>query len=392
MNKYLSLALVALAVVLALASGCKSKQEKESLWGVYQEPIKPEALPKDSGARELQIVWKKNIGGGASVGFALLKPVYYQGNIYVANRTGKVFSFDSQTGAAQWTRDLKTPIFSAIGVNDNFAVVTHDNGDVTALHANDGSVAWKTSLKHQISAVPVIGKERVLIRTADGLMIGMDMRTGDIVWRIKKTTPGLSVHGDSMPVITGDAVLAGLANGRLIANNVINGSDYWETEIARIRGQDELERLIDSDAAPIVQGATVYAATYQGSVVALQLQNAAVNWRTKISTRLPMAISQQHLFVTDELGAVIALNITDGSIVWEQPAFRGHGISRPVVLNDRVIVGDSSGRIHTLDSASGDRVESKKVVSGAIVGIITADAQVAVFSSAGNIAALTLLH
>ena len=386
MNKYLILAIVALALV----SGCKSKQEKESLWGVYQEPIKPNALPKDSGVHELQTLWEKNIGGGAAIGFALLKPIYYNGNIYVANRTGKVFSFDSETGAVQWTQDLETPIFSAIGVNDNFAAVTHDNGDVTALNTNDGSVAWNTSIKRQISAVPVIGKQRVLIRTADGLIIGIDMHTGDIVWRIKKATPGLSVHGDSMPVITGDAVLAGLSSGKLIANSVINGRDYWETEISFIRGQDELERLTDSDTAPIVQGTTVYTATYQGSVVALQLQNAAVNWRTKISTRLPMSISQKYLFVTGELGDVIALNINDGSMVWEQQAFRGHGISQPVVLNNRVIVGDSSGRIHTLDIETGNLVESKKVVSGAVVGIITGDSQVAVFSSKGNISTLTL--
>ena len=106
-----------------------------------------------------------------------------------------------------------------------------------------------------------------------------------------------------------------------------------------------------------------YTATYQGSVIALQLQDAAVRWRTKISTRLPMAIAQKRLFVIGELGEVTALDIDDGRIVWQQRAFRGHGVSQPVVLNNRVIVGDSSGKIHTLDIETGNLVQSKKVVS-----------------------------
>lgn len=386
MNRGLILTIMALVLV----SGCKSKQEKESLWGVYQEPIKSQTLPQDSGANELKIVWRKNIGGGAAIGFALLKPAYYNGRIYIANRTGEIFSFDSKTGVRQWKQDLKMPIVAAIGVNDGFAVVAHDNGDITALNATDGSLVWNTSIKRQISAVPVIGKERVLIRTADGLLIGLDMRAGSIVWEIQKATPGLSVHGDSTPLITGDAVLTGLSNGKLIANNVINGRDYWEVEISFVRGQNELERLTDSDTVPIVQGTTVYTATYQGSVIALQLQDVMVKWRTKISTRLPMAIAQKYLFVTGELGEVIALNIDDGRIVWQQQAFRGHGISQPVVLNNRVVIGDSSGRIHTLDIESGNLVQSKKVVSGAIIGIITGNSQLTVFSSAGNISTLTL--
>ena len=384
MNKYLLL-----VIALVLLSGCTSR-DNDSIWGTYQEPIQAQTLPQDSGANELKTAWRKDIGSGASVGFALLKPAYYNGRILVASRTGMVFSFDAETGVEQWQQDLKIPIFAAIGVNDNFAIVTHDNGNVSALNATDGTVAWTTSIKRQISAIPAVGGERVIIRTADGLLIGLDMRDGNIVWQIEKATPGLSVHGDSTSIITGDAVLTGLASGKLIANNILTGRDYWEVEISFARGQNELERLTDSDTSPIVRGATVYAATYQGSVIALQLQDVVVKWRTKISTRLSMAIAQNRLFVIGELGDVIALNSDDGSIVWQQQAFRGHGISQPVVLNNRVIVGDSSGRVHTLDSETGMLIESKKVVSGAVLSLITENSQFAVLSSTGKLVALTL--
>jgi outer membrane protein assembly factor BamB len=378
--------LVLLIILAFTLTGCnKDKVKKETLWGVYQEPVTPVKLPKDSGSRELVQLWKKDVGSGASLGFAILRPHYFQGSIYVADRSGDVSRFDSQTGSRIWRTELDTPVFSAIAVNENLAVVTHDNSGVTAMYADNGEIAWQKTIGRQISAVPTVGKGRVLIRTSDGLVIGLDASNGDIVWQVEKSVPGLSMHGDSTPVITGDAVLIGMPSGRLIANNVINGRDYWETEISFVRGQNELERLTDADTTPIIQGAKVYTAAYQGNVVALQIQSAAVIWRAKVSTRLPMAISENRLIVTGELGDVIALDADDGSILWEQDIFRGHGVSHPVVLDDRVIIGDANGKIHTLDVSSGALIQTRKSVSGAVIGIVTEESQFSVLSSEGDL-------
>ncbi len=382
--------LISIIVALSVLAGCQSKVEKESLWGVYQEPIKAGSLPKDTGAEEIQTLWKKDIGAGAALGYALLKPAYYGRHLYVSNRSGGIFCFDSATGATLWENNLGTPIYAAVSAGENLVVAASDSGVVFALDSNDGAMRWRSAIRRQISAIPVVGKGRVLVRTADGLIIGLDSRTGETAWQLEKAAPGLSLHGDSTPVITGDAVLVGLSSGRLIANDVVNGRDYWETSLSYVKGQNELERISDSDAAPIVRGATVYAAAYQGSVVALQLQNAEVIWRAKVSTRLPMAIAQDQLFVTGELGEVVALSLDDGSTLWEQPAFRGHGVSQPIVQGGRVIVGDAEGNIHTLDIDSGSLIETREVVSGAVAAMVQGDGQFTVFSSAGSLSTLSL--
>ena len=374
-----------------LVAGCGKKVKKETLWGTYQEPIEAQDMPEDSGARELKQLWKQSVGGGNESGFAILKPYYYQNSIYVASRNGLVYRIDAATGKVLWKTNTKNNIYAAVGVNEGVAVVAYDNGNVVALSVVDGKVIWESAIKRQISAIPAVGKNRVVVRTADGLVIGLHLNTGETVWQVKKTVPGLSVHGDSVPTITGDAVLVGLANGRLIANNVINGRDYWETELSFVRGQNEIERLNDADTSPMVLGTTVYSGTYQGSVVALQLQNAELVWRENISTRLPLAVSSQTIIVVGELGEVVALNSLNGDVLWQQTAFQGHGVSQPIIIGDRVIIGDLNGNIHSLDIQTGGLIESrKKVVSGAIVGIIKADKQFTVFSSKGNLSTLSL--
>ena len=374
----------------SILAGCKSKVEKESLWGTYQEPVKSIPIPGDSGAEELDVLWKKDIGNTDSRGFAILSPAYFDNLVCISNRQGVVLCLDAQSGAEIWKTALGKSIYSGVDVNEDKVVVTHDDGSVSALNSADGSILWQTSIKRQISAIPVVGKDRVLLRTADGLVIALDAASGEIAWQLEKAVPGLSMHGDSKPVITGDAVLIGLSSGKLIANNVINGRDYWETEISFVRGKNELERLTDSDSPPIVKGTNVYAAAYQGNIVALQLQNAALVWRAKTSTRLPMATVGNLLFAIGELGEVFALDINDGDIVWQQDIFLGHGVSQPVVLSNRVIIGDAQGRIHTLDIDNGALIETRKVVSGAVVGIVGDSNRFTVFSSEGDLATLSL--
>ena len=382
--------IVVLLIALVLVAGCGKKVRKETLWGTWQEPIAAQKLPADSGAREIRLMWEQSAGKGAESGFALLKPARYQDSVYVAARNGVVYRIDAVSGNVLWESDTGTPVYAATGVNDGIAVVAHDNGDVVALRVADGEMVWRSNIKRQISAIPVAGEGRVVVRTTDGFVIGLDSESGDIEWQVKKAVPGLSMHGDSMPLISGDVVLVGLSSGKLIANNVISGRDYWEMDISWIRGRNEIERLGDADTSPIILGNTVYAGNYQGSVVAIQLVDAQLIWRKDISTRLPMAISNGLLVITGELGQVIALDAASGDILWQQTAFQGHGVSQPVIIGNRVIIGDLNGNVHTLDVENGNLIETRRVVSGAIIGIVQDGNQFTVYSSKGNLSTLSL--
>ena len=377
-------------ISILLVTGCRDKVKKETRWDVYQEPVEAKKLPADSGLKELTELWSRSVGGAGEAAFAILKPIYFNGAVFTASRNGTVSKFNAVSGEIIWKINTGSSIYAGVGANEGIAAVVHDNGDLVAVNTTDGGVLWTAKLKRQISAIPVIGKGRVIVRTADGLIIGLDSTSGETKWEVKKSVPGFSIHGDSTPTVTGDAVLVGLSNGRLIANNVINGRDYWETEISFVRGKNEVERLSDADTPPMVVGTTVFAGTYQGSIVALRLQNAELIWRKSLSTRLPLAIFNRLLVVTEELGSIVALDAASGDLLWQQDAFMGHGVSNPLIIGERIIIGDRNGRVHTLEATSGALIETRKVVSGAIVGMIQNDRQFTVLSSEGDISTLSL--
>ena len=76
-------------------------------------------------------------------------------------------------------------------------------------------------------------------------------------------------------VITG-LVVAGFANGKLVALSADKGFVGWETNIAIPQGRSELERIVDIDGDPVIVGTAVYVTTYQGSIAVIDLQSGNV--------------------------------------------------------------------------------------------------------------------
>lgn len=392
-----SAATVAAAVALAIAlGGCGKRTKTETEWGIYQEPVAPAKLPQPTGPDEVRFVWDERLDGGGELGYAIFQPAYSDDGIYVASREGEVQKLNIADGAVIWRRELDTAIFSGVGVGDGLAVVTLDDGTVLALRGDDGEVAWRTPIERQFSAIPAVGRGRVVVRTAAGEVHGLNARNGEAVWSYAREAPGLSVHGDSTPTVAGEAVLVGLANGRVVASDVRSGREFWETEVSFASGRNELERLNDSDASPLVDGEVVYVAAYQGQIAALRLRSAEVIWKADVSTRLPMALGDGRLVVTNELGEVVALNAKTGKVMWRHPGFRGHGMSRPQVVGERVLLGDARGNLHMLNLRDATLLQSLPAVRGAVVALVAGPdsddgrRQLAVFSARGDLRTFVL--
>jgi len=406
--------LVLLAGAAALLAACKSR-ERAVRWGAYQEPVAPQDLPPAAGLAELRLLWRRALGDGPEDGYGRLRPAYdAAGDLYASGRS-RAFKLAAADGQVLWRRDVESDfgaaIFSGVGAHleTGVAALGLDDGRVLALDVDTGETLWEAALGRQISAIPAVGNARVVARASDGQVAGLDAATGRRVWSFEREAPALSIHGDSAPLISGDAVITGLANGKLVANSVVTGREYWETEVSFASGRNELERLTDADSAPLVAATTLYTATYQGHVAALNLQDAALKWRAKLSSRLPLALAGGRLAVTGHLGEVALLDAATGEILWTQEAFRGHGMSGPLVIGAggdgagagdgdgagdgagaRVVVGDAGGRVHSLDAADGRLLERRNVGGGAVVALVAGPGQFVVFSAGGRLSAWAL--
>ncbi len=381
--------LLVVTIASSFIAGC-GKKDKETEWGIFQEPIKTIKLPAAVGEKQLEELWKKNIGASGDAGYAILKPAVSEHSVFVSNRKGSVQRLDISTGNVVWKTDLKKDTFAGVGIGQGLALVALDTGVVVALNEDTGAEQWSVEIGRHVSAIPAAGEDRVVVRTADGLLLGLDAANGQTIWSLQRTVPGLSIHGDSSSLITGETVITGLSNGKVTANAVANGREFWETDLSFVRGTNELERLSDVDSQPLVVDQRLYAATYQGDVVSVDLTTSSIAWRNKISTRLPMSVDSEKVYVTNDLGQLSAISADDGLSLWTQPAFQGRGISNPIGIGDRVVIGDAGGNIYLLDAVDGKFLQSKKASKGAIVSLARTSEGFVAFSVKGGVVAFKI--
>src|SRR5690625_6401474 len=137
-------------------------------------------------------------------------------------------------------------------------------GEVVALSSADGGMLWRNALTSEVLSVPNTDGNIVVAQTIDGNLFALDAKTGEHRWRYETSVLVLTLRGSGQPLFTGTMVVAGFANGKVIAFNSRNGLIQWEQRVALPQGRSELDRMIDIRASTLLQENVIFAASYQG--------------------------------------------------------------------------------------------------------------------------------
>ena len=164
----------------------------------------------------------------------------------------------------------------------------------------------------EVLAPPAISEKFAAVRTGDGKLRGLALSDGHELWIQEQQVPRLSLRGTARPVISGDTVLCGFDNGKVVAVNSNDGSVQWEATVTPPHGRTELERLADIDSAVLVSGQNVYGVGFQGRVAMLALDTGQVWWSHELSSYRGMGLDDEALYVSTAEGEVVALRAQDG--------------------------------------------------------------------------------
>ncbi|SEA32628.1 outer membrane protein assembly factor BamB [Microbulbifer marinus] len=343
---------VAIALAVALAA-CASNDEKEDT-----DPV--ELVDIDASV-ELKKVWSAGIGDIDAKLYAMLQPGIAAGKLVAANSEGDVFAFDRSTGKRQWKTDLDIEISGGVGVGLGIVVVADYRGRVVALDLNDGKQLWTYQVSGEVVSTPAVGAGVVVLQTVDGKLIGLDATSGEERWSHSTVLPVLTLRGTASPVISGGVVIAGLDNGKLLALDARDGVPRWEQRVAIPQGSAELERVVDIDGAPVVRGDLVFAASYQGRVVALSREDGRGLWARDASTNHSVAVGAGNVYLSDAEGSVYAYNVGNGQIVWSNNDLLRRQLSAPAYFGEVVVVGDLEGYLHVMDPATGTMIGRERI-------------------------------
>ncbi len=345
--------LLALSLVFSLA-GCST------ISGWFEsdddEASAPAELTDIEETVNIEELWSVGIGDGQGDGFYRIRPAISGDTIYVASADGEVAAVNRINGDTLWEADVETALSGGVGVFEGALFLGSSDGSVLKLDAGTGERRWATPLRAEILAAPQGDGKVVVAQTYDGRLHGLDFESGAVLWTYDSNVPLLTVRGTSTPILHNGKVYAGFANGRVLAFDAQTGAIVWEVRVAISQGRSEIERIVDIDGSMELAGNELYAASYQGSVVGIEVDNGRKLWQQKVSSYSGVSQGFGNVYVADEDGTLTAYLRTGEGVRWTQNALVNRQLSRPTPVGSYVAVTDFEGYVHVLSQVDGEFV------------------------------------
>jgi outer membrane protein assembly factor BamB len=228
----------------------------------------------------------------------------------------------------------------------------------------------------------------VVVQTNDGKLQGLDFSKGSILWTYDSNIPVLTVRGTSSPIVHNDLVYAGFANGRVLALDAQTGAIAWEVRVAIAQGRSEIERLVDIDGTMELAGDELYAASYQGNLVAIDVGTGTRMWQQKVSSHSGVSQGSGNVYVADEDGTIAAYMRSGEGARWTQADLAYRELTRPTPVGSYVAVADFEGYVHVLSQDDGAFVGRVQVDDdGARADMLSEGNVLYVFGNSGELVA-----
>ncbi len=345
--------LMALGLALSL-SACSTM--KDWFGSDDEDPTQPVELVDIEQTVKIKKRWSVGVGDGQGKGLYQLQPIMDGNVIYAASSDGEVKAIERERGKVLWKTELDDSLSGGVGFHDGYLLLGSSDGFVLKLSADSGELLWSTRLQGEILAPPQGDGNVVVAQSYDGKLQGLDFDSGEKLWTYDSNVPVLTIRGTSTPILRNGVVYAGFANGRVLAFNAENGATLWEVRVAISQGRSEIERIVDVDGTMALVGNELYAASYQGRVVAIDVSSGRKLWQKDVSSFSGVAQGFGNVYVTDEDGTLSAYQRNGQGLRWQQDALGYRELSRPTPVSSYVAVADFEGYVHLVSQVDGEFV------------------------------------
>ncbi|MDD4924237.1 MAG: PQQ-binding-like beta-propeller repeat protein [Dehalococcoidales bacterium] len=319
--------LAAVLIIALLSASCSSTAYTNFGWSgsvvddgtIYvASQGKLAALQKNNGS----VIWQREIEKDTATSSALscgmssaasviyANPVVYNGVVYVATYSGKIYAYSTASGNLLWKYPNEGYVQGIIGglIIDNgamyFAAV---GGTVTALNIETQQVIWQYDTKDTLWASPCLNGDTLYIASYDKRLFAIDINSGDLKWTQPFKTNGPIV---AAPVCDNGIVYIGSLDRGIYAIDSENGELIWKFSA-------------DSDA-----------------------EYTPRNW----FWATPLVVDGV-IYAPNMDGFVYIVNSSDGRLITALELNNAVS-SNPVLFEDKVIVSTQNGDLYSINTAN----------------------------------------
>jgi outer membrane protein assembly factor BamB len=238
--------------------------------------------------------------------------------------------------------------------NNGKLFVASQNGEVFSFNAKTGATNWKVNLDTEVSAGPGVSETVLVLGGPEGQVIALDVDSGSLLWQSSVTSEVLSP-----PVIDRNKVVVRTQDGRIYGFSIQNGERQWifDTNIPNL--------TLRGNSTPIAKGGRVYTGFDNGKVAALNITDGSVLWQQNVinsqgKTEIDriadidgdIDVVATDLYISSAADKTMSVATESGRILWSQNIGSVTGVT---VSRRSLYLSDNQSIIHELNRMDGSR-------------------------------------
>ncbi len=328
-------------------------------------------------------VFSVNIGAGDSKRARIAaSPVISGGRVFTMDATARVTAV-STGGAALWTANI-TPesgegsnvTGGGLAASGNRVYATSGYGELVALDASTGGIAWRQRFDSPITGAPTIVGNVVYAMGRDGSALAVSADTGKQLWQQPGAPNSSGMIGSASVGVGDNEVVLPFASGQISAVQAGTGDPIWNAGVSGQRLGRSYGGMGDVTGDPVIVGNTVYLGTAAGRTVAIDMTTGGRIWTANEGALNPPLVVGGSVFVVNDEARLVRLDAATGEVIWsiEMPYFVKDKPKKrqaiyahygPVLAGGRIVVASSDGQLRGFDPTNGNLVYSVEIPGGA---------------------------
>lgn len=328
-------------------------------------------------------VWAANIGAASGKRHRITAdPVVAAGLVFTLDSQSTVTA-TSTGGGRVWSVDLRpagegdrSVSGGGLAYEGGRVFATTGYGELVALDARSGGVAWRQRVDAPISGAPTVQNGIVYVLGRDATGWAVRASDGRVLWRSFDNDAMAGVMGASAPAVSGDTAVFPSATGALVAVETGSGNRIWTADVAGSRLGRAITLFRDMTGDPVIAGTTVYAGTSSGRVGAYDLASGAMKWEAREGASSPVLPVGNSVFLVNDQAQLLRLDAANGARVWAEklPLFTRQIVRKqdkvwnhygPVLAGNRLYLASSDGYLRVFDPATGVLTGQAAIPGGA---------------------------
>ena len=182
------------------------------------------------------VQWSKNIAPSYETGnlpVIFNAPLIKDNVIYIGDNKGFFKALDEKTGREIWSKRERGTYYSTPTIVDGSIIYGTSSGRVFSRNIATGKLNYEVMVGDPVESLGAHKSGRIVFNLRNHQVICLDIATGETLWSFKKSMANLTtIQSSGTPVISGDYVIVGFADGSLSSFRLETGEIRWEVELS----------------------------------------------------------------------------------------------------------------------------------------------------------------